>query len=165
MGLLLILGTVACQNNAELEQRVTNLERRLVEVENKGVNTQPPVSMQTSNANMNQNPAVSGGPVFKFETTEFDFGRIKEGQVVNHTFEFTNVGDSPLIISNASASCGCTVPTYTNKPIPVGGKGKIEVQFNSQGKAFQQSPVVTVTANTSPSISRLLLKGYVDPNS
>lgn len=165
LGLFLFLGSMACQNNAELEQRVTNLERRLAEVENKGVNTQAPVNMQTSNSPVNQNPAVSGGPVFKFETTEFDFGRIKEGQVVNHTFEFTNVGDSPLIINNASASCGCTVPTYTNKPIPVGGKGKIEVQFNSQGKAFQQSPVVTVMANTNPSVSRLLLKGYVEPNS
>lgn len=165
LALGLVAFMVSCSGNPELEQRVTNLERRLAEVENKGVNVQPMSSMQTAAPAANQNPAVSGGPVFKFETLEFDFGRIKEGQVVNHTFEFTNVGDSPLIINNATASCGCTVPTFTDRPIPVGGKGKIEVQFDSRGKAFQQSPVVTITANTNPAISRLALKGFVEPAS
>jgi hypothetical protein len=160
-----IFVTTACQNNSELEQRISNLERRLAEVENRGVNVQPamqPVSQPTSQST---NPAVTGGPTFKFEQTEFDFGRIAEGTVVNHVFEFTNVGDAPLIIQSASASCGCTVPKFTDKPIPVGGKGRIEVQFDSNGKAFQQSPVVTIVANTNPSMSRLMLKGFVEPKS
>ncbi len=83
-----------------------------------------------------------------FKEMKFDFGQINEGDVVNHTFAFTNTGSNPLIITNAVGSCGCTVPTYPKEPIAPGANGNIEVQFNSHGKAGEQDKTITVSANT-----------------
>lgn len=101
-------------------------------------------------------------PVMTFDETEYDFGTIKQGEVVNHTFTFTNTGASPLIIENASATCGCTVPQWTTEPVAPGRKGEIKVQFNSTGKSGQQQPTVTVRANTQPNIVRVAMKGNVE---
>jgi hypothetical protein len=162
-GLILVGISFSCQDNSALEQRVTQLERRLAEVENRGVSMESRMP-QTNNQVVNQQAAQSGpAPLFKFEQSEYDFGSVKEGTVVTHTFEFVNVGEAPLIIQNATASCGCTVPSFSRTPIPVGGKGQIQVEFNTAGKPMQQNPIITVTANTNPSISRLSIKGYVEP--
>jgi len=56
--------------------------------------------------------APEDAPIIKFEKTSYDFGKITEGEKVSYDFKFTNAGKSPLIISNATASCGCTVPDY-----------------------------------------------------
>ena len=161
-GLILAGISFSCQDNTELEQRVTNLERRLAEVENRGINMESRIPQ--SNPVTSQQSAQTGpAPLFKFEKTEYDFGTVSEGEVVRHTFEFVNVGESPLIIQNATASCGCTVPSFSRTPIPVGGKGQIQVEFNTSGKPMQQNPIITITANTNPSISRLSIKGYVEP--
>tara|TARA_R110002049_G_scaffold43617_1_gene128458 strand:- start:889 stop:1404 length:516 start_codon:yes stop_codon:yes gene_type:complete len=161
-GLILVGISFGCQDNSELEQRVTNLERRLAEVENRGINMESRIP-QTNQVTSQQSAQTGPAPLFKFEQTEYDFGTVPEGEVVRHTFEFVNVGESPLIIQNATASCGCTVPSFSKTPIPVGGKGQIQVEFNSSGKPFQQNPIITITANTNPSISRLSIKGYVEP--
>ncbi len=62
---------------------------------------------------------------------DFDFGKIKKGDVVNHVFEVTNTGKNPLIISNVQPTCGCTVPDFTKEPILPGKTGKITLTFNS----------------------------------
>ena len=62
---------------------------------------------------------------------DFDFGKIKKGDVVNHVFEVTNTGKNPLIISAVQPTCGCTVPEYTKEPILPGKKGEITLTFNS----------------------------------
>jgi hypothetical protein len=85
-----------------------------------------------------------------FDQTKFDFGEMNQGDVVHHSFSFTNTGSNPLLITNAVGSCGCTVPTYPKEPIAPGGKGTIEVQFNSAGKKDMQDKTVTLTANTDP---------------
>lgn len=85
-----------------------------------------------------------------FDESKFDFGTITEGDIEHHTFSFTNTGSNPLLITNAIGSCGCTVPTYPREPIAPGGKGSIEVQFNSSGKAGEQNKTVTISANTDP---------------
>lgn len=102
------------------------------------------------------------GAVISFKETVYDFGTIKQGEVVNHTFTFTNTGKQPLIIENASASCGCTVPEWTKTPIAPGDKGEVKVQFNSTGKFGQQAPMVTIRANTEPNITQVSLKGTVE---
>lgn len=89
-------------------------------------------------------------PVFKFESQVFDFGMIIQGEKVSHTFKFTNTGKSDLVISSASASCGCTVPKYETKPVPPKGHGEIEVVFNSENREGMQHKTVTVLANTQP---------------
>ncbi|GAB3827155.1 DUF1573 domain-containing protein [Hymenobacter jeollabukensis] len=100
-------------------------------------------------------------PVLTFAESEFDFGSIQQGEVVKHTFEFTNTGKTPLLIDNAQASCGCTVPQWPKEPVAPGAKGKIDVQFDSHGKAGVQNKTVTVTANTQPSTTVVTIKGTV----
>lgn len=70
----------------------------------------------------------------KFEKLVHNFGTFEESNPVQKaTFTFTNVGDKPLIINQAIASCGCTVPSYTKKPIAPGQKGQISVTYNGKG--------------------------------
>ena len=103
--------------------------------------------------------------VMSFKETEYDFGTIKQGEVVNHTFQFTNTGKTPLIIESASASCGCTAPDWTKTPVAPGQTGEVKVEFNSTGKFGQQSPTVTIRANTEPNIVRVSMKGNVEGSS
>ncbi len=109
-------------------------------------------------------PAVPAGPTtsLKFEETEFDFGTVDQGEKVTHVYKFANTGNEPLIISNAKGSCGCTVPSWPKEPIPVGGSGEIQVQFDSKGKKNKQSKKVTITANTEPAQTFLTIKGEVN---
>ncbi len=109
-------------------------------------------------------PAVPAGPTttLKFEETEFDFGTVDQGEKVTHVYKFANTGNEPLIISNAKGSCGCTVPSWPKEPIPVGGSGEIQVQFDSKGKKNKQSKKVTITANTDPAQTFLTIKGEVN---
>lgn len=107
----------------------------------------------------------ANAPVITFEETEYDFGTIKQGEVVDHTFKFTNTGKSPLIIESATASCGCTVPQPPTEPIAPGETSQIEVKFNSAGKMGQQYPTVTVRANTQPNIVKVSMKGNVEAGS
>lgn len=109
--------------------------------------------------------ANPNAPVMSFKETVYDFGTVKQGEVINHTFTFTNTGKEPLVIENASASCGCTVPEWTKTPIAPGKTGEIKVQFNSTGKYGQQAPMVTIRANTEPNITQVSLKGTVEANS
>ena len=109
-------------------------------------------------------PAVdANAPLMTFTETVHDFGNIKEGDVVKHTFKFINTGKSPLVIQNASAPCGCTTPSWTKDPVAPNGSGEVTVQFNSQGKVGQQNKVVTIVANTQPDVTTVTMKGNVDP--
>ncbi|MCU0443276.1 MAG: DUF1573 domain-containing protein [Microscillaceae bacterium] len=101
-------------------------------------------------------------PKFQFETTVYDFGEIKEGQIVKYIFKFKNVGKTPLVIQNATASCGCTVPEWTKEPIAPNAEGELRVEFNSAGKTGQQLKTVSINANTIPSVTELTIKGTVN---
>lgn len=98
---------------------------------------------------------------FEFAETSFDFGTVEAGEKVSHAYSFTNTGSSSLIISNAQASCGCTVPEWTKEPIAPGETGEIQVVFNSQGRSGKQNKTITVHANTNPSVAQLYLTGEV----
>ncbi len=100
-------------------------------------------------------------PIFKFYEETFDFGHIKEGQKVHHTFKFKNVGNADLVISNAHGSCGCTIPEYASKPVAPNEEGSIEVTFNSQGKLGANHKTVTLIANTIPNTKILSITGDV----
>ena len=84
-----------------------------------------------------------------------DFGKIKEGENLEVSFRFKNVGDKPLVISNVSASCGCTVPETPKKPYAPGETGVIKASFNSSGKVGSQSKQVNVFANLEPAMTTL----------
>lgn len=98
-----------------------------------------------------------------FEKNSYDFGQVKEGDIVTYAYEFTNTGKVPLIISDARSTCGCTVPKWTKEPIAPGESDKIEVRFDTKNKKNQQHKAVTITANTYPSKTTVALKGFVNP--
>jgi len=106
---------------------------------------------------------VPPGPTttIEYEGNEFDFGTVDEGEIVKHLYTFKNTGSVPLVISNCKGSCGCTVPTWPKEPIQPGGSGEIKVEFNSKGKPGPQRKQVTVTANTTPTETFLVIKGDV----
>ena len=97
----------------------------------------------------------------KFEHTRHDFGVFaQDTAVVTHEFVFTNVGKSPLIIHQANASCGCTVPKYTLEPIMPGEKGKITVTYNGKGRrpgVFRKS--ITIHNNGKQTPVRIYIEG------
>lgn len=83
---------------------------------------------------------------------------------MSHTFEFTNEGDANLVIVDASADCGCTVPEYPTAPIAPGKKGKIKVTFNPLFRPGAFDKVVTVRTNGKQKKVRLKISGTVNSN-
>ena len=140
------------ENIRSLERRVAALERKIIS----GALTENPASGQIS--------SDTGAPAIQFEHLEYDWGTVEEGAQVEHIFRFRNAGGSPLIINKASATCGCTVPTWPRDPVPSGGSGEIRVVFDSRGRLRQQAKYVTITANTNPENTRLKISGMVVPS-
>lgn len=103
-------------------------------------------------------------PEFKFTEENHNFGTIEEGTVAKHDFIFTNTGEAPLIITNASGSCGCTVPSWPREPIAPGEQGTIHVEFNSNGRTGNQTKTVTLTSNTVPNKKVLRINALVNPD-
>ena len=100
-------------------------------------------------------------PDISFEKTEHNLGRILQGEKVGYNFIFTNDGDASLVILDASASCGCTVPKYSREPISPGEKGSVEVVFDSSGRMGQQSKTVTLKTNGKVQIVYLTIKANI----
>ena len=107
------------------------------------------------------NVNTSGTGKIAFESDVFDFGTIKEGEIVEHTFKFTNEGKEPIILAQVSASCGCTTPDYTVDPVLPGKEGEIKVSFNSAGQVGVQQKIVTVSSNAENAVTSVQLKGTV----
>ncbi len=107
------------------------------------------------------NISADGAPVMKFEKDVYEFNKIKQGESVSYDFKFTNTGKTPLIVKDAIATCGCTVPETPKDPIAPGGSGVVKVVFNSAGKEGLQDKVVTITANTIPAQTQIHLIGEV----
>lgn len=103
--------------------------------------------------------------VIKFKTESHDFGKIEEGVQAAYTFEFTNTGTAPVVISNAQASCGCTTPDWTKEPVMPGKSGKVMASFNSQGRPGSFSKTVTVISNSETPQIVLSIKGEVSSKS
>jgi hypothetical protein len=97
-----------------------------------------------------------------FVEMEYDFGTVREGEQVRHTYQFKNTGDKNLILINVKGSCGCTVPEdWPRNPIAPGETGEIKVVFDSQGRVGNVRKNVRVEANTNPSLNVLSLTGVV----
>lgn len=105
--------------------------------------------------------AEADAPKIEVEKAIFEFGDIKQGEKVSYEFKFKNVGKTPLIITNASATCGCTVPEYPSAPVKPGEEGVIKVVFDSAGKLGLQDKVVTITSNANPAFEQLHLVGNI----
>ncbi len=108
------------------------------------------------------NEVNPNAPEFKFEKEEHRFGNIKQGESVTYEFKFKNTGKEPLIITNASGSCGCTQPIFPKEPIMKGKEGIIKVTFNSAGKMGAQDKTVTITSNAKTPQKILHIIGNVE---
>ncbi len=96
---------------------------------------------------------------FKFESETHDFGKIKLDQNATYTFNFTNEGEAPLIISKIEPTCGCTIGEYTQTPVKKGEKGFIKVTIKKSGSPLPFNTAVTVTSNARTPVKVLYLKG------
>lgn len=116
---------------------------------------------ETSVATEAQTPSTQL-PVMTFEKTTHDFGTIKEGEAQQTVFTFTNTGSAPLIITNATSSCGCTVPDYPkNTPIAPGDSGQLTVNFNGTGMN-KVTKTIRVEANTASGIENIKIEAFIE---
>tara|TARA_B100000886_G_scaffold111634_2_gene75012 strand:+ start:13811 stop:14263 length:453 start_codon:yes stop_codon:yes gene_type:complete len=101
-------------------------------------------------------------PILKFDFDTYDFGEVTDGEVVEVDYTFKNTGESNLIIYDASASCGCTVPEYPkDKEIKPGESGVIKARFDSSGQTGKQVKSITLTTNTKNSKKIIRMSGFV----
>lgn len=107
---------------------------------------------------------AEGNAEIKFDKLTHNFGTFSESDPVQKcTFTFTNTGDAPLIIHQAVASCGCTVPTYTKTPVAPGETGTIEVKYNGKGRALGHfKKTITVRTNATTEMTRLRIEGDME---
>ncbi|MBK5208719.1 MAG: DUF1573 domain-containing protein [Flavobacteriaceae bacterium] len=141
--LLLSLAFVSCKENASSKIDSTNLE-----------------TAKERDAKMSL-----GSAIIEFDKNEFDFGTINEGDVVEGAFKVANKGKTDLIITDASASCGCTVPEWPKDAIKPGDSAIIKFSFNSRGKRGKQSKTITLKTNTANVTETLRIAGTVTPKS
>lgn len=107
--------------------------------------------------------AKVNGAGMAFENETIDYGNVAVNSDGNRKFEFTNNGNKPLIITNATGSCGCTVPTFPKEPIAPGAKGVIGVKYDtSASRVGSFTKTVTINSNATGTPSKVLtIKGTV----
>ena len=99
-----------------------------------------------------------------FDTLRYDFGKFSKSEPVVHcSFPFTNTGTAPLIIHQAFASCGCTIPTYTKEPIKPGDKGVFDVTYDGTDKfPGHFTKTITIRSNAVNEVVRLTIEGTME---
>jgi LEA14-like dessication related protein len=143
---------------------IASFAAALTACQNKSTTNETSNTLAVANqSSSTENSAIADpdAPKVQVEKAIYEFGEIKQGEKVSYTFKFKNVGKTPLIITNASATCGCTQPEYPKEPIKPGDEGTINVTFNSAGKEGLQDKVVTITSNANPAFEQLHLVGNV----
>lgn len=100
---------------------------------------------------MAQTQVKKADELVKFTETKYDFGKIKQGVPVTHEFAFQNVGSKPAVIESATASCGCTTPSWPKTPVTKNNKDKISAGFNAAAPGvFEKTITVKVAGYDLP---------------
>ena len=162
MVVAMVAAMASCRDRAA-EKRIAELESRLAQIENKSATPTTATPAATTTPAAPEEKPEGPLPVAEFEKLEHDFGTVNEGQKVTYDYKFKNTGQAPMIIQTAQPSCGCTVPTWSKEPVPVGGTGFIRAEFDTNGKSGIQNKTITVTANTWPKVTTLRFKAMVTP--
>ena len=110
-----------------------------------------------------QNTSTNNGPLINFDIQSFDFGDIKQGTKVEHSFKYTNSGTEPLIISDVVTTCGCTATKWTKEPLLPGQSKELLATFDSNGKEGRQHKVITILSNAKNVPSRISIVANVVP--
>ncbi|MCH3882709.1 MULTISPECIES: DUF1573 domain-containing protein [Tenacibaculum] len=97
---------------------------------------------------------------FKFEKELINYGKIAQGSEGKRVFEFTNIGEEPIIITRVSSSCGCTIPKKPEQPIMPGETGKIEVSYDTK-RLGGFSKTITIFSNAKTERKKIKIKGYI----
>lgn len=126
-------------------------------------NLQQPLPQQPQPQQSSQSETRAKTSV-NFDNMSHNFGEIKQDSKHTYVFKFTNTGSQPLIIENATGSCGCTVPTYPKEPIAPGKTGEIEVVYSPGKQEGEQVKTVSITANTDPIVTTLNISAKVKVN-
>ena len=104
--------------------------------------------------------AVANAPIIEFEREVFDFGTLVEGDTVSHAFKFKNVSTKPIVVENATASCGCTTPEWAKTPILAAKSSEIKAGFNAASAGpFEKTITVKLQGIALP--VELKIKGEV----
>ncbi len=148
MMLLLVLGLVSCQSESNEKSVETLSSDEWDDVTR---------TMYKEDGTIDSSKLA----IFEWANMEYDFGTVIDGEQVEYSYKFKNVGAVPLIIKQATGSCGCTVPERPEEPIAPGEEGEIKVKFNSTGRIGNPRKEVTLRANTLPYETKLILKGIV----
>jgi len=119
------------------------------------------LTMSGNTESSEQTISTADAAAIRFDDLNYNFGTITQGEKVTYAYKFKNIGKSPLIISSAEASCGCTVPEVPKEPIKPGDESEIKVVFNSAGKLGRIDKQVTVSSNGIPNVIALHLTGEI----
>jgi hypothetical protein len=106
-------------------------------------------------------PKPTSGPQISFKETKHNFGILRQGEVVKHSFVFTNTGSSPLVIAKAEVQCECTKVEFPKKPVMPNAKDSIVVTFDSKSTIDRQERTVTVSSNAQNNPVQLTFKAVV----
>jgi len=104
---------------------------------------------------------MADGPRMEFTETTVDYGTIEQGSDPYRIFKFNNTGSTPLVITNAKGSCGCTVPTYPKEPILPNHEGEIKVRYDTN-RVGPFTKKVTLTTNAGEEPIVLTITGKVE---
>jgi len=100
------------------------------------------------------------GQEFKFEKEIINYGKIKKGDDGNRIFEFTNIGNAPIIIKEIKTSCDCAIPNKPNRPIMPGEKSTLTVEYDTS-KIGGFSKEIIIFSNANEPAKRIKIKGYI----
>ncbi len=129
---------VSCKKDQSAEQLITPEETAIE------------TSVEPSREEMIKKAQASPLTTIALSEANFEFGKIKKGDHVQHVYEISNTGKNPLIISQVKPGCGCTAPDYTKDPILPGQKGQITLKFDSSnfdGRVQKQAEVYANVEN------------------
>ena len=121
-------------------------------------------STEKTSEKKESNSSVKKYPELKLIEDFFDFGSIKEGEVISHTFHFKNIGDDKLIVKDLIPDCGCTLPKIDKKEFEPNEEGSVEVIFDSKGWQGSQYKSVTLRTNAPDREKSVTIKANVVPN-
>ena len=105
--------------------------------------------------------SVDSGAKITFEKYLHDFGNVREGEKLKCSFSFLNEGTGDLIINSATASCGCTVPNYSRKPVAPGASGSVDISFDTSGRTGKQTKTIVVNSNASKPVVLLQITAEI----
>lgn len=117
-------------------------------------------SVPYSSLPITQEAPKPGGGIFAFEEETHDFGTLEQDGDASFVFKFINTGTEEIVITGAKGSCGCTVPTWPDKPIAPGASGEISVKYDSHRIGIIEKNV-TISSNASIPQKMIYIKGNI----